>query len=129
MTTLVAAAIILDHQKVLIARRAKHKHLAGFWEFPGGKVEPDESPEQCLVRELDEEMKILIKVNGFFAEQLHDYGEVKILLKAYFCSYISGEFTLIDHDEYLWATVGNLPSFEMAPADIPLVELLLDSVI
>lgn len=108
----------------MIAKRSNHKHLGGFWEFPGGKIEADESPEICLVRELNEELKIKVKVISFFAENTHDYGSVTILLKAFMCQFVSGQFTLIDHDEIKWVTAMQLIDHDLAPADIPFVKLL-----
>jgi len=124
----VAAAIIKKGDKFMIAKRSHHKHLGGFWEFPGGKIEADESPEACLIRELNEELKIKVKVIGFFAENIHDYGSVKISLKAFICQFVSGRFTLIDHDEIKWVTAKQLNDHDLAPADIPFVKLLADEV-
>jgi len=120
----VAAAIIFSDGKVLIARRATHKHLAGLWEFPGGKVEKHESPEMCIARELDEELKIRVTVQDFLTEHEHDFGTFKILLKAYICSFIAGDFTLTDHDAIKWADLDQLADFNLAPADIPLVSAI-----
>lgn len=116
----VAAAIILKESKVLIAKRASHKTLAGFWEFPGGKIEPDETPEDCLKRELHEELDIEIIVGDFLAEHIHDYGTFQILLKGYLCSFVSGSFKMTDHDEIKWVDVRDLPEYKLAPADVPL---------
>lgn len=124
MTIPVAAAIIKRDDLFLIARRASHKHLAGFWEFPGGKIETDETPEVCLLRELQEELKIEVKVISFLAEHIYDYGTIKILLKAYICIFIKGEFTLVDHDEIQWVTQKQLKHYSLAPADLPFLPLI-----
>ena len=70
----VTAAIIVKNEKVLTARRRPGIHLAGYWEFPGGKVKDGEAPEDCLARELQEEFHISTKVGPFFGENLYDYG-------------------------------------------------------
>jgi mutator protein MutT len=118
----VTAAVIKRDDQILAARRAKGKHLAGFWEFPGGKLEPNETPEQCLARELAEEFGIETRVGDFIGESIHDYGEKVIRLIAYEVAHLKGEFKLIDHDELKWLSLGDLHEIEWAPADIPLLE-------
>jgi mutator protein MutT len=100
----VTAAIIASNTEVLAAKRSPGKHLAGHWEFPGGKIEPGETPEQCLMRELKEEFTIESKIGEFVAESIFDYGDKRIRLLAYKVKHVSGEFQLIDHDEIRWLT-------------------------
>ena len=121
----VAAAIILHDSKVLIAKRAPHKALAGYWEFPGGKIEPNENETDCLKRELQEELDVKITVGEFLTEHYHDYGSFQILLKGYLCNFLSGTFNLIDHDEVKWISPKDILESEIAPADIPLLRRLL----
>ena len=99
--------------------------MAGYWEFPGGKVESGETPEECLYRELEEELNIISKVGPFFAESCYDYGTKKIRLLCYLVEYISGTFTLHDHDEIRWLQAHQLLSLTWAPADLPIVEKLI----
>lgn len=120
----VTAAIISRANKILIARRSSNKHLAGYWEFPGGKIEEGETPETCLIREILEELEIIITVDSFCMETEHQYEKVTILLKAYFCTFISGEINLIDHDKIEWTQLDKLHEFTFAPADIPIVNRL-----
>jgi 8-oxo-dGTP diphosphatase len=121
----VAAAVIEDEKgRVLIARRKLEKSQGGLWEFPGGKLEPGESPEACLIRELREEMNIEIAPYAFFGSNKHDYGTVHIKLIAYLATYSNGDIKLSDHDEYRWANRDELRKYEWAPADIPFVERL-----
>lgn len=118
----VAAAIIENEQgQILIARRNKGKSQAGMWEFPGGKIELGESPEVCLIRELQEEMGIEIAPYTLLGVNKHDYGTVQIKLIAYLAKYSSGEIRLTDHDEYRWADHQELREYEWAPADVPFV--------
>lgn len=120
----VTAAIIFNQSKILITRRSAKKHLAGFWEFPGGKIEENETPEECLKRELIEELGIIVKVGAFFMENQHKYEEKEILLKAFFCELISGEIILNDHDMILWIEKSELENYQFAPADIPIIKAL-----
>ncbi|GAB2680701.1 NUDIX domain-containing protein [Aliiglaciecola aliphaticivorans] len=118
----VSAGIIVKENKVLAARRKKGLHLAGFWEFPGGKVELGESPEVCLIRELKEEFGIDTVVTDFVGENTHSYSDKTIHLIAFRVEHLGGEFQLIDHDEIKWLSAAELDSLKWAEADIPLVE-------
>lgn len=118
----VTAGIIEKDGRFLIAKRKKGKHLEGKWEFPGGKVEPEEKPEECLCRELREEFCIKTKVGDFLTESIFKYKERKIRLLGYYVKYISGKFQLNDHDEIQWITVDDFYKYDFAEADMPLVE-------
>jgi mutator protein MutT len=118
----VTAAIIVKDKKVFAARRKAGMHLAGYWEFPGGKLEAGETPEQCLARELQEELQITTRVGTFVGESVYDYGSKLVRLVAYQVEHLSGDFEMIDHDELRWLDFDELDSVEWAPADIPLVE-------
>lgn len=125
MAIRVAAAIILSESGILIAQRAKGQQQEGFWEFPGGKVEPGETEEACLRREILEELGYEIEVTRFFAENVHAYAEKRILLRAFFCRLKGGEMNLTVHDEAAWVDRSALRDFEFAPADVPIVEKLM----
>ncbi len=120
----VTAAIILHQSRVLATRRASHKHMGGHWEFPGGKIEIGETPEQSLAREIQEELGITIQVGEHFYSNQHDYGDKQIMLMAYLCTWCAGELILNDHDLILWCSPTELSSLHWAPADIPIVEAL-----
>ena len=120
----VTAAIIQRKGQILAARRKEGFHMAGYWEFPGGKIEFGETPEECLQRELKEELNIETRIGPFFEESCFDYGTKQIRLLSYFVDYISGTFTLNDHDEIRWLHVHQLFTLQWAPADIALVEKL-----
>jgi len=121
----VVAGLIRHRGKILLARRQAGCHLAGYWEFPGGKLEPGETPEQALRRELREELAIATEVLGYLGESRYDYGHKQVRLLGYHCRYLSGEFSLDSHDAIVWVTPAKLPDYRLAPADIPLVEQLL----
>ncbi|MEG2458074.1 MAG: (deoxy)nucleoside triphosphate pyrophosphohydrolase, partial [Bacilli bacterium] len=96
----VVAGILKKDNKILIARKKEGKSLAGYWEFPGGKIEDGETPQESLIRELMEEMNINIKVNEYVGESIYDYGNIVISLKGYLAEILDGEITLTDHDKY-----------------------------
>lgn len=120
----VTAAVILQNNKVLIAQRSPLDALAGMWEFPGGKIEPGETPQQCLKREIREELAVEIDVLNFFGESIYqyDYGEIRLL--AYFCRWTGEDFVLKVHSRIEWVGRDELDLFSFSPADIPLAEKL-----
>lgn len=120
----VACGLIFDGRFILVARRTEGKHLAGHWEFPGGKVEQGETAEQCLKRELKEEFTINTEVGEFVAQSIFDYADKRIRLLAYKVKPLSGEFQLIDHDEIRWLPIEELDSLKWSPADIPIIAAL-----
>lgn len=120
----VTAAIILNADKVLIAQRAPGENLAGKWEFPGGKIEQGETPQECLKREIREELDVEIEVMDFFDESIYAYHSGTIKLMAFWCQWISGDITLNVHSHIAWVSSHELDLFDFAPADIPLVEKL-----
>ncbi len=120
----VTAAIIISDNKVLIAERAPGQNLAGKWEFPGGKIEPGETPQECLKREIREELEVDIDVMDLFGESIYAYQSGTIKLMAFWCQWISGDFKLSVHSRTEWVTRQQLELYDFAPADIPLVERL-----
>ena len=121
----VVAAILEKGDKILIAKKKEGKPLAGFWEFPGGKVENGETLEKALIRELKEEMDIEIEIKDYVGESIHDYGDNKIVsLKGYTAIIKSGNIRLSDHDEYRWVRLEEIDNYNIAPADIPLIDFM-----
>ena len=120
----VTAAIILKDNRVLIAQRAPGENLAGKWEFPGGKIEHEETPQDCLKREIREELDVDIEVLDSFGESIYAYHSGTIKLMAFWCKWISGDFTLKVHSQIAWVNHNELDLYDFAPADIPLVEKL-----
>ena len=121
----VTAAVMQRGNRVLIARRAQGGHLAGLWEFPGGKIEDGETPEQCLVRELREEFAIETETVEFLEAAVHHYAEKSIELLAFRVRIVSGEFVLDSHDEIQWVPPAEFANYSFAPADDFIVQRLL----
>jgi 8-oxo-dGTP diphosphatase len=115
----VAAAVLTRADgAVLIARRRAGKAHAGLWEFPGGKLEPGETPEACLVRELREEFGVEIAVGPHLATGYD--GPIELL--GYRARLAAGEPRLTDHDAIAWVAPGELSGYPMPPADLPIAE-------
>ena len=126
---LVAACALIDaDNRILLARRPEGKTLAGLWEFPGGKVEAGEAPEECLVRELEEELGIVTKVACLapltFAS--HAYPQFHLLMPLYVCRRYDGIPTGREGQEIKWVRVRDLRDYPMPPADEPLIPILAD---
>ncbi len=122
----VTAAIIRCAGQVLLARRRPGSYLAGKWEFPGGKIEDAETAEGCLARELEEEFGLAAKVGEFITSSRFDYGQHEIELLAFEAQLEPGEWTLVSHDEARWVSTADLLSYELAPADIPIAEAIVN---
>lgn len=122
--TVVVAGLMIRDGRLLIARRPDGKHMAGKWEFPGGKIERGETPEEALERELSEELGVTAEVGRVYHAVAHSYAEKDVLLLAYRCRLLSGEPKAIEEAEVRWIEEDDLTAFEWAEADIPIVERL-----
>ena len=120
----VVGAVLVHDGRVFAAKRGPGKSMAGYWEFPGGKVEADETPEEALARELREELKIDVTVGEFIVTATHEADTAVIELSTYLCTIIEGVPVLTEHEEFRWIPDSQLSDVEWAPADIPTVELL-----
>lgn len=118
----VVAGIIINEGKILIGKRAEGQKMDGKWEFPGGKLEPGETPEEALKREIMEEFSADIEVGEFFSESRYKYefGEIKLL--AYKAVSRNRDFKLSVHSEIKWVDPQNIRNFDYAPADIPVAD-------
>lgn len=110
--------------KVLAARRGPGIHLSGKWEFPGGKVEPNESAEACIVREIREELAIHVRITKKLQEVVHHYPHLSICLLPFECRIVSGTIQLHDHSAVGWFTQAELSRLDLAPADRKVLALL-----
>jgi 8-oxo-dGTP diphosphatase len=125
---LVAACALVDVDgRVLLARRPDGKPMAGLWEFPGGKIEQGEQPEQSLIRELKEELGITVREACLapltFAS--HAYQDFHLLMPLYVCRRWEGTVTALEGQQLAWVRPNKLRDYEMPPADVPLVSHLM----
>lgn len=128
-TVVVAACGLIDPDgRVLIAQRPPGKAMAGLWEFPGGKVEPDETPEQALIRELREELGIEVTEACLapFTFASHRYADFHLLMPLYLCRRWSGTPAAREHAALKWVRARELSGYPMPPADLPLIPMLRD---
>jgi mutator protein MutT len=117
----VSAALIFRGGKLLITQRPVKAHLGGLWEFPGGKREPDETFEQCLVREIREELSVEIAVGKLFKSVTHAYPEKTVHLKFFVCRLLRGEPQLLGCKAVKWAGKSELADYEFPAADARLL--------
>ncbi|MDO9585312.1 MAG: (deoxy)nucleoside triphosphate pyrophosphohydrolase [Syntrophales bacterium] len=118
----VACAIIERDGLVLAAQRSATMNLPLKWEFPGGKIDPDESPEECLVRELVEEMGINIAVGQALKPLTHNYPTFSVSLYPFICTITSGAIRLHEHNAIDWLPPVKLYSLDWAEADLPVID-------
>jgi 8-oxo-dGTP diphosphatase len=128
LTLVVACALVDADNRVLIAQRPAGKAMAGLWEFPGGKVEPGERPEATLIRELAEEIGIIVREPCLapltFAS--HAYDEFHLLMPLYICRRWEGNAVAHEGQNLAWVRANKLRDYPMPAADIPLIPHLID---
>lgn len=121
----VVGAVIERDGQILCAQRGGGGSLAALWEFPGGKIEPGESPRSALKREIDEELRCAIDVGELITTTSHEYPFGIVTLTTFYCSLRSGTPELTEHSAVEWRAPSALGSLDWAPADIPAVELVM----
>ena len=123
VVSVVACALIDADGRVLLAQRPEGKSMAGLWEFPGGKIEAGETPEQSLIRELEEELGIVVKEACLapltFAS--HSYPDFHLLMPLYVCRRWDGMVTAREGQSLAWVRPNRLRDYPMPPADVPLI--------
>lgn len=124
----VACALVDADSRVLLARRPEGKAMAGLWEFPGGKVQPGETPEAALIRELREELAIDVTQACLapFTFASHAYDDFHLLMPLYVCRRWTGTVTALEHAELAWVRPNRMSAYPMPAADVPLVAMLCD---
>lgn len=119
----VVAAVIREEDRVFATQRGYGDFKDG-WEFPGGKVEPGESPEHALVREIQEELRTEIKVDEYLCTVKHEYPKFHLTMHCYLCSIVSGKLTLTEHEAAKWLPMNEIWEVDWLPADIDVVKVL-----
>lgn len=122
----VTAAIILKRNNVLLSRRKKGQTLEGYWEFPGGKIEENETPQECLERELYEELGVRATAGKVIAESIYEYDHGVIKLLGIETRVKKENFTLSVHDKVEWVQITNLMNYKLAPADIDIAKVIIE---
>lgn len=121
----VVAGLIVKENKYLIARRSTGSlEVLGKWEFPGGKVEKNETEKEAIEREIEEEFNMKIKAVKFITNNIYKYPNKIVDLRLYECKYVSGTFSLHDHFEYKFVSKNDLLNYDLCPADILLAEYI-----
>ena len=124
-TVNVVAAIIIKDKKIYATQRS-YGELKDGWEFPGGKVEQGEAPENAIVREIKEELDTVIEVIEYFDTVEYDYPNFHLSMKCYICTVVSGKLELLEHEAAKWLDKDSLDSVAWLPADLGLVDKLKD---
>lgn len=122
--TEVVAALIWNGEQFLICQRPPHKARPLLWEFPGGKLEPGETPPQALVRECQEELGVTLRVGAACGDLVYAYPDITIHLTLYHAVIVSGAPQLLEHHALRWITRAELPQFQFSPADVELLPLI-----
>lgn len=122
--TRVTAALIEEGGRILLARRKPGKHMGGRWELPGGKIEPGESPEQSLARELAEELGIEVRVGELLCNACFEDDAVRLELLVYRVERLAGEPRLLEHEEICWVAPRDIKEYDLADSDRSAVERL-----
>ena len=118
----VVGAVLTREKTILAAQRSSAMSLSGMWEFPGGKIEPHESPKEALVRELKEELLCTAEIGNLIQTTEHEYEFGIVILTTFYCSLTGDEPKLTEHSEIRWVQVADLDRLNWAPADIPAVK-------
>jgi mutator protein MutT len=127
-SVLVAAAVVKRGSAYLVTRRLDDTHLAGLWEFPGGKCEPGESPENCLRRELDEELGTASVIGRLLLTTTHDYTDRRITLQFYDCELVGDPHPRLGQ-KLRWVDAHELSRLTFPPADAELIARLMDAAV
>ncbi|MCD5346030.1 (deoxy)nucleoside triphosphate pyrophosphohydrolase [Agromyces sp. S2-1-8] len=121
----VVGAVVMREGTVLSAQRSPQMSLAGMWEFPGGKIEAGETPQQALVREMGEELLCVVEIGDHVETTTHEYDFGIVTLTTFYARLVSGEPQLTEHSDIRWIPAAELLSVAWAPADVPAVERIM----
>ncbi|MBK8051748.1 MAG: (deoxy)nucleoside triphosphate pyrophosphohydrolase [Saprospiraceae bacterium] len=126
MVVEVVCGVIFSDNRVLCVQRSEKMSLPLKWEFPGGKIEENETAELCLHRELKEELGISTEIMQKLSISYYDYGTFEIVLIPYLCKYLGDEIILNEHKEFQWLLYSQLLLLDWAPADVPIVKEIIN---
>ena len=121
----VVAALIWQNDKFMICQRPAHKDRGLLWEFVGGKVEPDETKRQALIRECKEELNILLYVGDVFMDVIHEYPDLTVHLTLFNATISEGEPQKLEHNDIQWISPSEIPNYEFCPADEAILEKII----
>lgn len=124
MKTVQVVAAVIAHEGKIFATQRGYGEFQGGWEFPGGKVEQGETPEQALVREIKEELNATVSVESFICQVEYDYPTFHLSMGCFLCSVVDGHLTLLEHSAAKWLDKETLRSVDWLPADIEVVDAI-----
>ena len=126
MKTVEVVAAVIKKEDAIFATQRGYGDFAGGWEFPGGKVEPGETPEQAIVREIQEELETTVAVDGFLTTVDYDYPTFHLTMHCYVCHVSEGRLYLLEHSAAKWLTLETLDTVDWLPADVDVVKAVRD---
>lgn len=124
MKTIRVAAAIIKKDNTIFATQRGYGDFKDYWEFPGGKIEPGESPEEALHREIMEELKVTVGIDAHLTRVEYDYPDFHLSMDCFLCHLESGELTLTEHEAARWLTADELEEVDWLPADEAVVEMI-----
>ena len=124
MKTIRVVAAVIHKNGMIFATQRGYGAYKDYWEFPGGKIEPGETPEAALIREIKEELNTTISIDRFLTTVEYDYPEFHLSMDCFFCHIEEGELTLLEHEAAKWLPLGNLRQVNWLPADILVIEAI-----
>ena len=122
----VVAALIWDKDKFMICQRLAHKARGLLWEFVGGKVEAGESKEAALIRECQEELAVTLSVGDVFMEVIHEYPDITVQLTLFHATIAEGEPKKLEHNDIRWITPAEIPQYDFCPADVEILDKIME---
>lgn len=124
MKTVDVVAAVIKREDAILATQRGYGDFKGGWEFPGGKVEAGETPEQALVREIHEELEAIIEVDSYLTTVEYDYPSFHLSMRCYVCHVVQGHLELLEHSAAKWLTASELDSVDWLPADVAVVDAI-----
>ena len=124
MKTVDVVAAVIKREDAILATQRGYGDFKGGWEFPGGKVEAGETPEQAIIREIHEELEAIIEVDSYLTTVEYDYPSFYLSMRCYVCHVAQGHLELLEHSAAKWLTASELDSVDWLPADVAVVDAI-----